>query len=142
MTDEPGERPARTDRVFIRDWGDKPRWYCLRIGEMRELEQQCRVGWAEIVMRFMSGAWHIDDAREAIRLGAIGGGALPNEAQMLVERYFDPYPKSMHAPVAQAIVLAAHVGVEAEPVGKAEGASPETDGSSSPPSTDSASPQD
>ncbi|SEQ32996.1 Phage tail tube protein, GTA-gp10 [Faunimonas pinastri] len=124
-------------------WGDSEHRFRLGIGELRELQDKCNAGPYEVLNRLMTGIWRIDEVRETIRLGLIGGGALrPTEALVLVARYVDERPLLESVPVAQAIIGAAIMGSPEEPVGKPQAAeqgetkpSP-TDGSASPPSTE------
>lgn len=122
-------------------WGDGEHRFRLPIGQLRELQEKCAAGPAEIVERLTAGRWRVDDVRETIRLGLIGGGMAPGEAYTLTVRYVDERPWLENVAPAQAVLMAALVGVADEPVGKAGAAEAETgatDASPSPPSTASA----
>lgn len=113
----------------------------LRIGELRELQEKVNAGPQTVLQRLATGAWYVDDIRETLRLGLIGGGLAPAKALKLVERYVDAEDRPLieNAPAAQAVILAAVIGVGDDPVGKAEAAKQgPTEKSASPPSTDSA----
>jgi hypothetical protein len=123
-------------------WGDGEHRFRLAIGQLRELQEKCDAGPAEIAGRLTDGRWRVNDVREAVRLGLIGGGMVPAEAYRLTARYVDERPLLESVPVAQAVLMAALVGAPEEPVGKAEAAEAETgatmSASPSPPSTEPA----
>jgi hypothetical protein len=91
------------------------------IGSMLELQDNCDAGPAEIFSRLRNGLWRVNDVRETIRIGLIGGGMKPVDALKLVDRYVGgPRPWSESVPVASSILLAALVGVPDDPVGKTD----------------------
>lgn len=98
-------------------WGDGDRAFRLAIGQLRELQDKCDAGPAEILGRLSNGTWRVDDIRETLRLGLIGGGATPTDALVLTARYVDNRPLMENVMPAQAVLLAAIVGEE-EPPGK------------------------
>ena len=99
-------------------WGDGEHTFRLAIGQLRELQDKCGAGPMEILSRLTSGTWRVDDLRETIRLGLIGGGKTPTDALILVARYVDAFPLVNSVAPAQAVLMAALVGVENDPVGK------------------------
>ncbi len=111
-----------------------------------ELEDKCGVGVAEVFNRIREGKWKFNDIRETLRLGLIGGGMVPERALALVQRYVDERPFSESVLPAQAVLIAALVGVPGDSLEKKpqaertkEGLSTATmDESSVPSSTDSA----
>jgi len=110
-----------------------------------ELEEKCGCGFAEIYTRLATGKWHFNDIRETLRLGLIGGGALPDRAMTLINRYVDDRPFAENVLPAQAVIMAALVGVQGDnpekktPAGtKADAQSGETtDATAAPLSTES-----
>jgi hypothetical protein len=123
-------------------WGDGEQKFALPIGQLRELQNKCDAGPAKVLGRLGSTEWFIDDIRETIRLGLIGGGKTPAEAHMLVVRYIDERPGGLMESrlVAQVALMKALVGDPSDPVGEPQAAetATATDASSSPPSTDGA----
>jgi hypothetical protein len=124
-------------------WADGEHRFRLAIAQLRELQEKCDAGPAFILGRLQSGRWLIDDIRETLRLGLIGGGAKPADAVKLVQRYVDERPLLESVQPAMAVLLAALIGAEDEPLGKqvaakAQGSSAES--SASPPSTEPAPP--
>ncbi|MFC7399591.1 gene transfer agent family protein [Chelatococcus sp. GCM10030263] len=119
-------------------WADGEYRFRLAIGQLRELQDKCSAGPAEIVQRLSIGSWRVDDVRETLRLGLIGGGLKPGDALILIKRYVDERPWLENITPAHVVLMAALVGDPDEPVGKDEAAAtePETDGSPLPPSMD------
>jgi hypothetical protein len=118
-------------------WGDGEYRFRLAIGEIRELQEKCDAGPQEILRRLTVGTWRLNDMRETIRIGLIGGGMKPAEALGKIARYVDEFPLFDNILPARAILVAALVGVEEEPLGNGEPAEAETeatDASPSPPS--------
>jgi hypothetical protein len=120
-------------------WGDGEHRFRLAIGQLRELQEKCDAGPAEIAGRLADGRWRVNDVWETVRLGLIGGGMPASDAHRLTTRYVDERPWLESVPAAQAVLMAALVGAPEEPVGKDEAAEAETgattDASPSPPST-------
>ncbi|GJD58148.1 gene transfer agent family protein [Methylobacterium dankookense] len=126
----------------------------LAIGQLRELQEAVNlpraragtasVGPAQILAGLGSGEWWVDDLRETIRLGLIGGGATPARALILTTRYVDVRPPRESIPLARGILLAALIGVPEDPAGgkplAGETATEGTAASSSPASTATAQP--
>jgi hypothetical protein len=114
-----------------------------------ELEEKCGVGFAEIYQRLVQGKWYFNDIRETLRLGLIGGGLPPDRALALINRYVDGEPMAQNVLPAQAVIMAALVGVQGDnPEKKTEAdrakenrSSPTVD-MSDPSSTDSVPPSD
>ena len=101
-------------------WADDDYTFRLPIKQLIELQELCDAGPSFIMARLQQGAWTVQDVRETIRLGLIGGGVEPTAALKLVRNYVDDQPLLQNAIIAEAIVAAAIVGVEEEkgPPGK------------------------
>lgn len=137
-------------------WGDGEHKFRLPLGQIRELQEKCGAGPATIltrliapqadllkfpkpdkddfegmalqsVIRTLRGDWRIDDVRETIRLGLIGGGATPSEAHKLVVRYVDERPPLESIGVAAEILMRALMGNTDDPVGKQEAGEAKTE---------------
>jgi len=102
-------------------WAGGEHQFCLsKVGSILDLEAKCGAGIAVVMTRLGSGAWGLNDVRETIRLGLIGGGLAPDAAMQLVRNHVDP-PDNALAPsvlIAYAILEAVMVGVPDDPVGK------------------------
>jgi hypothetical protein len=91
-------------------WADGEHRFRLRIKELRELQDKCDAGPAQIMMRLVNHTWRVDDILQAIRLGLIGGGATPTEALLLVKRYVEDRPLGENVVIAAEIIAAAISG--------------------------------
>lgn len=120
------------------EWADDTHRFRLAIGQLRELQEKCDAGPAEIFHRLTEQRWRVEDLRETIRLGLIGGGMTPAAALVKVRRYVEDRPLMESVPVARAVLLAALMGVPGDEVGKEgrEETTPATGGSASPSSTE------
>lgn len=118
-------------------WADGEYRFRLAIGQLRELQDKTGTGPFVLFSRFMDGSWRVDDIRETIRLGLIGGGMKPTDALVLVKRYVDDRPKVENVTPARLILAAALFGDEEDQVGKegTEETAVQATGSASPNST-------
>lgn len=96
------------------DWADGHHAFRLSIGGWRELRDKTGAGPYEIYERVVRRRWFVDDIREVIRLGLIGGGTEPVAALKLVQSYVDERPLLESVPVALAIMSAALVAPEGD----------------------------
>ena len=65
----------------------------------------------------------MEDVRETIRIGLVGGGMSPVDASRLLKRYVDEVPDwTVNCKIAANIIAAAMLGWEIEPLGKSQGA--------------------
>lgn len=125
--------------VVDADFAGRRRRFCLRLGEMGELERLTGQGIGAIFMRLGTHQFGVTEVWDTIRLGLEGGGASAVEASALVMRYQDQ-PLMDFMPLAGRIVAAAVNGVPAAGKDEAEGTS---DGpATSPSSTQPAPPSD
>src|SRR5262245_43932089 len=130
-------------------WGDgEHKFNIAKLKCILELEEKCEVGVAEIYQRISTGKWRFNDIRETLRLGLIGAGMRPDQALRLINRYCDDRPWTESLLTAQAVLIAAMVGVPGDDLEKktraereSQSTAPTVD-SSVPPSTDSAPPSD
>lgn len=122
-------------RVKIQ-WGDGEHTFRLAYAQLRELQDKTGCGPEELANRIARGTWKVDDIRETMRLGLIGGGMEPMRALTLTIRYVDNRPWLENKQPAYLILLAILAQPEGDKVGKAEeGASQEATAKS--PSPDS-----
>ena len=100
--------------------------FCIaKVGLLLELEEKCGAGIAAIMRRLEDGTWKLNDLRETIRLGLIGGGKTPAEAMVAVKRHVDERPLAEGVLLAYEIIAAAMVGVQGDDIGKKAMAEPE-----------------
>lgn len=114
---------SRTGRITAEFAGEEHD-FCLRVGELMELQEKREAGPAVLLARLSLGQWLIQDVTETIRLGLIGGGADSATAARLVrlnveQRPFDLGGESGLVILAVKILAAATHGAPDEPVGKA-----------------------
>jgi Phage tail tube protein, GTA-gp10 len=99
-------------------WGDGEYKFRLGIGELRELQDKCDAGPFQIYQRLADGSWRVDDVREPIRLGLIGGGMDATKALGKIGRYLAPAQFLVNVIAARRIMLAALFGDPEDVLGK------------------------
>lgn len=112
-------------------WPGGEHTFALYLGELRQLQDACNAGPEEILNRLRAGNWKVDDLIEPLRLGLIGGGMPPQEAGPKVTNLIrQGSPLVEFKLVATAVVMAAIMGVEDDPLETAQ------TGESNPPATE------
>lgn len=99
-------------------WGDGDQRFRLPIAQLIELQDKCNAGPAEILARLSGISWRVQDVRETIRLGLIGGGKSAIDALVLVSRYVVDGAWLENKDAARVIIMAALAGRAGDPVGK------------------------
>lgn len=115
-------------------WGDGEHSFRLPFAQLVELQEKTDAGPLELFQRIGSGRWRVQDLRETLRLGLIGGGMEPAAAVLMVRRYVEQRPLAESVAPALEILTAAIAVPEDGAPGKAEAT--ETGASPPPPSTD------
>ncbi|MGX5777467.1 gene transfer agent family protein [Methylorubrum zatmanii] len=108
----------------------------LRIGEIGELERRCGAGIGEIMVRLAAHRFYAHDVVEPIRLGLVGGGLSPADAETLMRFNVHGRPLAENLQLAGSILEAAVSGVPVPGKPATEGTSdvaPETSPSSTDP---------
>src|SRR3954451_18121377 len=96
---------------IVRDFGDGTYRFRLALGQLRELEEKRNAAASVIFMRISTGSFWVDDLREAMRLGLLGGeDVTPVQANKLVQRYVDERPLFEWMALATEIRHAALIG--------------------------------
>lgn len=90
--------------------GEGYRFDISKIKHQRELETVCQAGVRTIMRRLITGDERLDDYRETIRIGLIGGGLTPPAALRLVQTYVDERPRAESVEVAVAVLGVLSVG--------------------------------
>lgn len=121
---------------IILAFGTEEHVFRLGIEQLRRIQERCDAGPPELLMRLapivraiqaklsfsqmlaagVMGTWRIDDVREVLVQGLIGGGMGATEAGALVRSEFDEKLSFGHAPLAFVILQAAYSDVEDEPI--------------------------
>jgi hypothetical protein len=100
-------------------WGDgQHKFNVAKIKSAVELEEKCNAGVATIFQRMRDSTWYMNDVRETLRIGLIGGGATPDVALRLINRYCDDRPWAESLQPAMVVLMAAMLGVPGDEVGK------------------------
>lgn len=108
-------------------WGDGEYKFRLAWGQLRQLQEACDAGPPRIAARLRpyhpesnphGDNWRVDDIRETIRLGLIGGGKSQGEALGLVMKFVDEVPLEQNIMIAWAIITEAITGTGEEALGK------------------------
>lgn len=81
-------------------FGDGEKTFALTMPMIAELERKAGVGIGALYQRLMSAQFFIADLIETIRLGLIGAGTSPSDAQRLVDTY------AVNRPVMEILPLA------------------------------------
>lgn len=115
-------------QVLVWDGGEHN--FRLAIGELRALQQATDVGPLFLLGRMVGSQWFVDDVIETIRLGLIGGGMEPSDAQKLVRKHLEENPEGVyrHVLLATRILKNAVMGYgEHDPVGENQTATETSD---------------
>lgn len=108
------------------DWADGTYTFRLAWGELSHVQEACDAGPYVVLQRLYDNSWRMNDIREVIRWGLIGGGMEPSAALKLVRAYVEQRPPLENVLFAQAILSAGLQGAPEEEVGKTEAANPAT----------------
>lgn len=104
-------------------FGGEDRIFRLPLGRLRALQEKTDAGPQTLLRRFFDGSWRVDDVRETLLQGLIGGGTAQPEATKLINNYFDDLALEPFVPLAQMVMMAVLVGAEDEDdAGEPEGA--------------------
>ena len=98
--------------------------FALALGHLRAIQTHCDAGPLQIFKRLGDGSWRVDDLFEVIRQGLIGGGMEARVAGPKVAALMERHPLVDFVLTAQAVLAAALMGEEDDPVGKPEGTTP------------------
>lgn len=91
-------------------WGDRDCTFRLGMEQLRKLQESTGAGPLALFNRLSSGDWKVDDVRETIRLGLIGGGMGGIEALKMVKEFVDNKPLFPNINPARVIIMAALAG--------------------------------
>lgn len=127
-------------------FGDEEKPFRIGIGEFRELQEKVNgrrvasglsaVGPTTLANLLRANDAWPDDVRDVLRIGLVGGGMKPVEAQRHLVTYFDGKPPVQFYLIAFTVLMAAFVGVAGDEIESKKKTNPATtDPSSSPKST-------
>lgn len=106
---------------FTAEFGGEDRLFRLPLGRLRAVQEKCDAGPMELLQRFLNGTYRIDDVRETLLQGLIGGGLDTAMAARLVKSNFDDLPLTPFVLLAQGVMMAVLVGAEDEALGELPG---------------------
>lgn len=138
---------SRGGEVGPIQWGDAEYTFRLGIGEQRKVQERCDAGISEIAARLSTlalalsrddgksmrqliglgygGTFRVDDVREVVLRGLVGGGMTENDAAAIVrERIDDQLDFKSGVVIAYAACMAALCGPEDEPLGESPAGAP------------------
>lgn len=90
--------------AIFRDLGGKQHKFELTLGNIRDLERVAGAGVGAIWNRIISAEFRIDDLRETIKQGLIGGGLSGLDAEAAVRAFVDKAPIKTYYQLAFDIV--------------------------------------
>lgn len=106
---------------FSAEFAGEDRLFRLPIGRLRAVQEKCDCGPMELLQRFIGGTYRVDDVREVILQGLIGGGLDAPSAGRLIKSNFDDLPLQPFVMLAQGVIMACLVGAEDEDMGERQG---------------------
>lgn len=113
------------DASITFEWGDGETTFRLDIKHLEKLQEARDCGPMVLLERLSSGRWMVQDIREVLRWGLIGGGKTPAEASKLLRLYFEEtFPGVDNLLAAIRILGHAVVGPPDEPLGEPEAPNP------------------
>ncbi|KAB2743541.1 gene transfer agent family protein [Brucella anthropi] len=110
------------DASITLDFADGTYKFRLAWGQLAELQENCDAGPYVILERLQNRSWRLNDIRETVRLGLIGGGMDPMSTLKLVRRYVEERPLLENVKLAQAVLTVALIGAPEEEVGEPKAA--------------------
>lgn len=120
-------------------WGDGDYCFRLTVLGLIELEEKCSAPFSTVWQRVNLGAYGVNDVRETIRLGLIGGGMGPADALKLVRRYVDDRMNIVgmaeHVQLVRLILAGVMFGFGTFPLGNEEAAPEASPSASTPPAS-------
>jgi hypothetical protein len=94
----------------------------MAFGDIMRLQEKLDLGPYEVATRLHAGTWRVEDVREVIRIGLIGGGMEVPRAARMVKDFVEANPILESLALAQVIMQAGLVGAPDEPVGESAAA--------------------
>lgn len=110
-----------SDVQVILPFAGEDRPFALLLKQLRAVQTRCDAGPAELLRRYYTQTWRIDDVREVLFQGLVGGGMADGEASRLLTANFDDRPLRPFVMLAEAIVSAAIAGPPDDQTGEFEG---------------------
>lgn len=109
---------GRRDARITEDFADGTYEFCMNYGAIRMLQEARDMGPLYIYTEMERGMWRVEDVREVIRCGLIGGGMAPVKANKLVTLYVEGRPIMENVALAMRVLGAGLIGAPEENVGE------------------------
>lgn len=109
--------PNRDARI-TEDFADGTYDFCMNYGAIRLLQEARDMGPLFIWGLIEANAWRVEDIREIVRCGLIGGGMAPIRALKMVTMYVEERPIMENVGLARKILGAGLIGAPEEDVGE------------------------
>lgn len=101
------------DASITLEWAGEDRHFRLGMAELARLQEARDEGPFMTFSRLHSANWRLEDVREVIRFGLIGGGMPEGEAARLVRREMEA-PPFFNLPIAMKVMAAGFKGAPDE----------------------------
>lgn len=105
-------------QAIILRWPGGEHAFRLGIEELRVIQQKTDCGPEHILRKIEHGWWTVDELREVLRNGLIGGGMKPVDAMKAVDKAFDDAPAISFKVPAMEVMSTYLFGPEDDPVGE------------------------
>lgn len=102
------------DASIVLAFGDGDHTFKIGWGQLAKIQEACDAGPFVILDRLASGRWKIEDIREPLRWGLIGGGLAPSEALKLIRDYVEDRPPHENLGIARQVMMAGVLGAPDE----------------------------
>lgn len=77
---------------LVIQWPGGEHAFRIGIGQCRVIQQKTECGPEHLLNKIKAGVWTVDELREILRNGLIGGGMAPVEALKIIDKTFDEAP--------------------------------------------------
>lgn len=107
------------DGSIILHWGGEDRLFHVTIKMMEKIQESRDTGPYALLDRLLTGRWLVQDIREVLRWGLVGGGMEVGDVSKLLKLYFEDMPPAgINLVTAQRVLGAGLLGAPEEEVGK------------------------
>lgn len=103
---------------IVRDYAGAERKFRLRVADVLDLEEATKRPISELYGAIIGQKFRIEDIRQTVIRGLVGGGCPAEEAKRLVSERMDALPLIEHVIIAQSLMVATMTGIEPPEVGE------------------------
>lgn len=105
--------------AIVRDYAGAERKFRLRVADILDLEEATKRPISELYGAIIGQKFRIEDIRQTVVRGLVGGGSPVDEAKRLVSERIDALPLIEHVIIAQSLMVITMTGIE-PPAGDAK----------------------